>query len=202
VLLKENFYEETDLNKDGVKEIIVSVTDTIERDTKNTAGANLGKIFIFSIVNEHLKIMDTSRAFELDGKGLTIELNSNTLSYSHSFHRGEGKLFYKFNLKQNRFLLSRIEYSVVESFKDREKNPGTWQWTETFTVTTSTLTVESEKDSEEGRDKTISKKRSVLKKIPKNFSLTLSGLHDVNNDYEYFDPLLDMGIKTWKYIEY
>ncbi len=104
VLLKEDraysSYNSIDIDKDGQKEIIVSVSDTTKLGSTDDPST---KIYVFKIIQNRLEIIDSSAEYEVDGRGPQIGVHSNELSIIHSFHRGYNKLSYLWNSAKNKY---------------------------------------------------------------------------------------------------
>ena len=202
VLLEENYgrcmYEEIDLDKDGVRELVVSVVDTAETES----GIEKNKIFVFSISGDQLIMLDSSAAYETDGRGPHIEIREDSLLYHHSFHRGYGDLVYKFNRAVHKYKLVQVGYFVMERFKAAPTMNEFWDFTEKYDVASQRLIVKSENGDEEEGEKVIRKRRIFQKPLPKTISVWLSGLRDPNEDYDYFEPILGLSKSQYKYFEY
>ncbi len=198
VLLNENhsasyLYKEVDINKNGKKEVVVSVTDTI---------TNKIKVFVFGVVAKQLKLIDTSAQFEED---FSVIANADSLVFNESYHRGHTTLIYVFNKTIGKYFFRNIGESTLEYFRNKSGLNGGWHFRKTYDVKTRKLTMESGiKDIYINHDyKWVwSKRKVIVKKIPKNFSLRLSNLKNPLVDYDYFSPLMDESKKFRKYFEY
>ena len=188
VLLKKNynysFYDYTDINNDGQKEIIATVSDTIERDAD---AIPFNKIFIFKITNKTLEILDSSGEYEVDGRGPQISVNSDSLIITHGFHHGYDELIYEWNNAKNKYLLATIVNFEIEPFSKKGVD-YTKYYTQTYEVSNKTLTMETEVFISENEKKIQSNKKIIPKKLPSTLSLLLKDLKDPSEYDDLLDP--------------
>ena len=206
VLLKEpyndSYYEEIDIDKNGQKEVVVSVMDTIERTTNLSNRALLNKIFVFKIIQNSLRVIDSSSEYETDGRGPQIMAKKDSLIITHSFHRGQYKYIYKFNKKAKKYLLSSIELFELLHFKKSPSMNDFWHYHERFDVKSKLLTIESGNKRDSKEREIWSKRKKIFRKIPSTFSLKLSGFRDPLNYDKYLSPLLKEDDQFKKYFKY
>lgn len=185
--MKEDYayssYNEIDIDKDGQKEIVVVVSDTIEREGN---GAPLNKIYVFKTKHNHLEIIDSSAEYEVDGRGPQIGVHPEGLSITHSFHHGYNELYYTWINAKSKYLLSSIVYSDIDPFVKKGINYSR-SCVQTYEVSKQRLTIEKEEFIAENEKTIHSSKKFIHKKLPSKLSLLLK---DLKAPYEY-DEILD-----------
>ena len=188
VLLNEDraysSYNSIDIDKDGQKEIIVSVSDTTKLGSTDDP---FTKIYVFKIKHNRLTILDSSAEYEVDGRGPQIGVHSNELSITHSFHRGYNKLSYLWNNAMGKYLLSSIIYSDIDSYIKRGVHYSK-RLTQIYEVSKQTLTIETEEFISETEKEIHSNKKIIHKKLPSTLSLLLKDLKDPSEYDDLLDP--------------
>jgi hypothetical protein len=93
------FYKQVDLDGDRTSEIIVVALDTLAQENK---------IFIFKKTDKQLQLVDSSAAYEVDGRGPQIILKNNALEIYHAFHHGSYDFVYEYSKGLQKFELASI----------------------------------------------------------------------------------------------
>jgi len=170
-----NSFQQIDLDGDGTKEIIIAASKT--DSTKET-----NKIFILKRQNHVLKILDSSAAYEVDGRGPQVEVNGDTLTVIHSFHRGSSSITYIYNSKVHRYILSNVFYSGITPNVPYD---GTYSYgSQSYDIKNSALTAISYEGDYGSGDRRKLKKTITHKKMPKGLSLKLSNMKDPYDGYD------------------
>jgi hypothetical protein len=108
---QHGYYKETDLDGDHVNEIVVSAIDTADEENK---------IFIFKLNNGNLKIIDSSSAYIVDGRGPDVAVKNDTLEIYHNFHHGNYDFEYKFNRSIQKFELVSMGLTYLDPHEPDE----------------------------------------------------------------------------------
>ena len=191
-----SFYEEVIIG--GQKLVIAAVSDTIHYEAYDDAN---NKIFVFSIKDRKLNITDSSAEYQQDGFGPQVEIHADSLVIIHAHHLGSETLIYKWDSQVNKYLLSLIESSSLESYR---KHPGLndyWHYSQVYDIKKQVLIVKSGNRQDKHAEDIWSKERSIPKKCPSTFLLKLRNMKDPS-DYEVYGKLLDPGDKIYHYLGY
>ena len=136
-------------------------------EKQNSNGYNQ-QIFVLQRINNILKIIDSTKIYDRDGKGPHVMIDVDTLHISHSYHGGYYTLYYKFSMIEKKYKLVVIEqYNVLHENKRYNNDPTGFE-KQTYNVINEELTIIKNIKDKRNKEKLISKK-NIIRKIPKTF---------------------------------
>ncbi len=191
-----NGYYKEFANKNGQK-VIAVVTDT----SKSQEGIVYNKIYVFSIYGDQLKMIDSSSKYEVDGRGPTVYMNSDSLICTHTFHRGYDKLIYTYQPEQDKFVLSAIEKQVGERSETAVNNY--WCFRFQIDIKTGILVFESTDKYDTNYGPIGWSKKRVFTKPAPAFLHRLAGMkYPTYDECEYYDEIQKMWEDLYSYFEF
>ncbi len=161
--------DEIDLDGDGINEIITAPTSTDEEQGSR-------KIFVLARKNNTLIIIDSSAAYEIDGRGPQVQTSGLQLIVSHSFSHGANSSTYQFNKQLKCYLLASTSLIFVE--KNTPDTNHILHVDQEYDVTSQMLTVHTTISSYESDDKDHEKKKTLHKKLRPGTALRLAAIED------------------------
>jgi len=164
-----NTLDEIDLDGDGINEIITAPTSTDEEQGSR-------KIFVLARKNNTLIIIDSSAAYEIDGRGPQVQTSGLQLTISRSFSHGASSSTYHFNKLLKCYLLVSANYRFSE--KNTPDDKHILDVGEDYDVKTEMLALNATISSYKDESTDGEKKKIIHKPLQPGSALRLSKIKD------------------------